>query len=211
MLKRVDVLNFRGLRNVSVDLEPLTVLAGPNSSGKSSFLAALSPDQPKASDFWHHDWSTEVSLHLRGAGYNHAFSWRHPTPNTFVGNWGEKRPYAFQMLRLDVSAMREINQAQPTSQLSSNGGSLASLIGSFKSGQRADLAAEVCSLIPVFRNVDHQLAGHGTISIQFQDRWNDQVWYSPGEVSDGTMLVTAFLALRYQQPLPTLIAIEELE
>ena len=41
MLKRVQIQNFRCLRNVSVPLRPLTVLIGPNDSGKSVFLLAL--------------------------------------------------------------------------------------------------------------------------------------------------------------------------
>lgn len=41
---KIRLRNFRGLKEVSLDLKPLTVLLGPNSSGKSSFsnpLAAL--------------------------------------------------------------------------------------------------------------------------------------------------------------------------
>ena len=41
MLERIKVKNFRCLRNVTVPLRPLTVLVGPNDSGKSAFLMAL--------------------------------------------------------------------------------------------------------------------------------------------------------------------------
>ncbi len=41
MLERVKIQNFRCLRRVEVPLRPLTVLIGPNDSGKSAFLAAL--------------------------------------------------------------------------------------------------------------------------------------------------------------------------
>ena len=41
MLSHISIKNFRSLRDVSVDLRPLTVLVGPNDSGKSSFLSAL--------------------------------------------------------------------------------------------------------------------------------------------------------------------------
>jgi predicted ATPase len=40
-ITKVHVQGFRSLENVLVNLEPLTVLVGPNSSGKSSFLDAL--------------------------------------------------------------------------------------------------------------------------------------------------------------------------
>jgi predicted ATPase len=40
-LKRVEFENFMSLRNVSVDLEPLTIFIGPNASGKSAILKGL--------------------------------------------------------------------------------------------------------------------------------------------------------------------------
>ena len=41
MLKRVHITGFKSLSDVEVQLEPLTVLFGPNASGKSNFLDAL--------------------------------------------------------------------------------------------------------------------------------------------------------------------------
>ncbi len=41
MLNRVRVAGFRSLRDVSLDLTPVTVLIGPNGAGKSNFLWAL--------------------------------------------------------------------------------------------------------------------------------------------------------------------------
>ena len=41
MLKRVHIRGFKSLADVEVQLEPLTVLFGPNASGKSNFLDAL--------------------------------------------------------------------------------------------------------------------------------------------------------------------------
>lgn len=41
MLTRIEVRNFRNLRDVKVNLSPFMVLVGPNGSGKSSLLDAL--------------------------------------------------------------------------------------------------------------------------------------------------------------------------
>lgn len=41
-LDKVHIKNFLSLRNVTLPLKPLTVLVGPNASGKSNFLRALS-------------------------------------------------------------------------------------------------------------------------------------------------------------------------
>lgn len=40
-LKRIRVAGFRSLRDVTLELTPVTVLIGPNGSGKSNLLGAL--------------------------------------------------------------------------------------------------------------------------------------------------------------------------
>lgn len=51
MLKQVQFQNFKCLRDVTVDLTPLTVLIGPNNAGKSSFLQAIRYVQQAAVGF----------------------------------------------------------------------------------------------------------------------------------------------------------------
>lgn len=41
MLERVSVRNFKSLRDASFNLKPITLLIGPNNSGKSSFISLL--------------------------------------------------------------------------------------------------------------------------------------------------------------------------
>src|SRR2546422_4053167 len=41
MLNRLTIKNFRCFRSVDVPLRPLTILIGPNDSGKSAFLTAV--------------------------------------------------------------------------------------------------------------------------------------------------------------------------
>lgn len=41
MLDRIEIVNFRCLRSVKVPLRPLTILVGPNDSGKSALLTAI--------------------------------------------------------------------------------------------------------------------------------------------------------------------------
>src|SRR5436853_5887640 len=41
MLKRVKIQGYKSLADVEVQLQPLSVLFGPNASGKSNFLDAL--------------------------------------------------------------------------------------------------------------------------------------------------------------------------
>ena len=41
MITRLEVDGFKSLRDFAVDLEPCTVLVGPNSAGKSNIMDAL--------------------------------------------------------------------------------------------------------------------------------------------------------------------------
>ena len=68
MIDRLRVENFKCLRDVAINFAPLTVLIGPNDSGKSSLLDALfllgqSTRQPLI----HHP-PPENSVFVRGVG-----------------------------------------------------------------------------------------------------------------------------------------------
>ena len=64
------IQNFRCFRSVKVPLKPLSVLIGPNDSGKSSFLSAIhhlareGAGFPDVNNFWNHD--TTLPLVLTG-------------------------------------------------------------------------------------------------------------------------------------------------
>lgn len=69
MLTHVTIKNFRCLRDVSVPLKPLTVLVGPNDSGKSVFLTAMQAlcnARPlyKRVDHWRWDASHEIEMFI---------------------------------------------------------------------------------------------------------------------------------------------------
>jgi predicted ATPase len=58
VIQMVKISNFRGLKDVNVRLRPLTVLIGPNDSGKTSFLEAiflrLKREKFQKTDSWLH-------------------------------------------------------------------------------------------------------------------------------------------------------------
>lgn len=67
VLYEFQIRNFRCLRDVTVPLRPLTVLIGPNDSGKSAFLDAIGHliDQGRKfsnADFWRGDRSSQIRL-----------------------------------------------------------------------------------------------------------------------------------------------------
>nr|WP_293840688.1 AAA family ATPase [uncultured Arsenicibacter sp.] len=51
MLKRVSIQNFKSLKNVSLDLQKVNLLIGPNNSGKTNFLKALEFVKERYNDF----------------------------------------------------------------------------------------------------------------------------------------------------------------
>jgi predicted ATPase len=65
VIRRVRIQNFRALKDVSVELRPLTVLVGPNDSGKTSFLEAIYRKLSSVSsdeDFWRGSNQPQVDL-----------------------------------------------------------------------------------------------------------------------------------------------------
>ena len=67
MLKSVKIINYRCLRRVSVPLRPLTVLVGPNDSGKTTLLYAVhsligQKTPGEATDHWRCDSKNDVLL-----------------------------------------------------------------------------------------------------------------------------------------------------
>jgi predicted ATPase len=71
VLERVEIQNFRCLRKVKAPLRPLTVLIGPNDSGKSAFLAALkclADASLEPGDYWRLDSANAVTVRAVAPG-----------------------------------------------------------------------------------------------------------------------------------------------
>jgi predicted ATPase len=208
VLKRVAIVNYRALRKVQIQLSPLTAFVGPNASGKSSLLRAFSPAGVTTSDAWRQTLGLEVSFHWwadNGSGAVSTHANRH-------GNW-PNRPYSFQTLKLELDQLRAPQTVAAATALTERGANLTNLFESLPRVEKANVARELCGLVPVFQDVDTIVpqGQQGTKEFRFQDRWEPNVWYRANDVSDGTMLVLAFLLLRYQTPAPTLLAIEDPE
>lgn len=55
MLQRVSIQNFKSLKDVTLDLQKVNLLIGPNNSGKTNFLKALESFQLIANNKWAND------------------------------------------------------------------------------------------------------------------------------------------------------------
>lgn len=207
MIRRLTIENFRCLRAVTLGLEPLTVFVGANASGKSSVFAALAADfTPEA--LWSRDLQRSISVRVertsgadeqRYTSVGAQSTMGTPTfPNTMV-------------LQLDLEQLRRSNQLQQMTRLATNGYGIANVFATLTRKDQDEVAQSFCALVPMFADVAARPISAGNHRIVFQDRWNPTVWYEPDQVSDGSMLLLAFLLLPYQAPAPDVIAIEEPE
>jgi predicted ATPase len=215
VIRTVHFKNFRSLRDVELTLEPLTVLVGPNSSGKTTVLEGLQPRHDfNLSDLWRQERSTSLSIQWSYDDGLMASVVYDPKPVSradLLNGAGVRGMHQYQSISLDLDALRQENVLAGANLLNPNGENLANVFYSLGRKQQSDVAQELCRLVPMFSDVDLQPTSNGRHRLRFQDRWAPGLWFSPTQVSDGTMLLLAFLVLQYQNPAPDLITIEEPE
>ena len=205
MIERFRVQNFRCLRDVSLRLGPLTALVGPNASGKSALLDALACSKIQGRDVWRRC-SSEIRLGVPG-GWGQQLPI--PSQETVVAI---QRPYTALKVRLDPDRCRTRKEASEVVSLDTNGSNLTNLLASLPRRTQASVADALGALVPPVADVDVRPTRQaGKLELRFQDRWDPKVWYRPAEVSDGTMLVLAYLTLQHLDPPVDLLAIEEPE
>ncbi len=210
MLEEAKFSNYRCLRDCSISFGPLTVLVGPNASGKSSVLAGIDPARViSQDDAWRAKETPprEVEVRLR-FGDN-----RYITKT--IGGSSRQGKWLFdplsQGLHLDLNSLRSSNQVQEATRLAPNGGNLTNVFATLTRKQQIELIDTYTKLVPAFSDVNQRPLTTGNLHLTFQDRWKPDLWYAASAVSDGSMLILAFLVLQYQHPQVDLITIEEPE
>jgi len=201
MLEEIRIQNSRCLRDVTLQLSPVTVLVGPNASGKSAILKLLNGDGGTP---WR-----------KGKG-DPDIQWK-AKPRTWLGSgaqsWQNFRNRArkhHQMLHLQVEKLRSENKLQETVSLNAVGDNLTNAFYTLSRKQQIALSEQFCQLIPVFQDVDTRPTSNGRHKLVFQDAYSD-TWFDPAEVSDGSMLVLAYLTLQHAERKVRLVCIEEPE
>lgn len=212
MLKRVHIKNFRCLRDVELELEPLTILVGPNASGKSAILDALDASSSYSGE--HNKWQHEDDLEIQRR-------FEDEEGNVYVpyDSSGSQQTNGLnlsgndtcQKLQLDLDALRSTNEAEKAPKLRKDGANLTNVFSTLSRDEQIAVRDEFCELVPVFSDVDVEPVTSGNLQLRFHDRWKDDVVYTPEQVSDGTMLMLAFLVLQYQKSAPEIVAVEEPE
>jgi predicted ATPase len=210
VIRQVHFKNFRCLRDVELTLEPLTVLVGPNSSGKTTVLDGLRPREVLShEDLWQQK-DDAAAVHWVYSDNTRQIAWHKVPPSIHQYRYVPQK-HSLQSLTLDLNALRSNNLLNNEVRLSSNGSNLTNVFGTLTRQQQSAVAQELCRLVPMFRDVDLDPVSNGNHRLRFQDRWNPELWFAPKQVSDGTMLMLAFIVLQYQNPPVDLITIEEPE
>lgn len=200
MITKIHIENFRCIRELEMDLEPLTVLVGPNASGKSTVLAALALQR----------WQGHDRGNLTKIARIVFYDEQGEAAQNRAQLEGPRAPRA-QHFQLELQAMRRANTVQKAPLLASDGGDLANAFATLPRRKQGEVATELVRLVDSLGDVDVRPTNPGKHHLVFQDRWNEHRWFSPNEVSDGTMLVLAFLVLQHQEKRPSIICLEEPE
>jgi predicted ATPase len=174
-------------------------------------LQALDPTAMIApTDYWRH--SKEAPWFELAFADGPTLATPTPFKSAAKANYAVFQRYTYQLLHLDLGLLRQLNRVQRALALAPSGDNLANVVATLTRKHQAALAEELCRVVPVFNDLDVQpIDTGGHHNLRFQDRWDHSVWYQPQEVSDGTMLLTAYLTIRYQEPPVGLLAIEEPE
>lgn len=204
MIRQLRVQNFRCLRDVSVDLGPLTVFVGPNGSGKTAFADVLAPQRAAVeSDFWCKDAPFMRLSWERANGDSSDLEVKQPGTPFHVHRLQSRR----QLLR--PASLKRHNLIQEAEGLDPTGENLVSAFDTLTRKSEQAFVAEFCALVPYYRDVLAKPSEKGHKRLVFQDRWHESLWFEPNEVSDGTILAFAFLFLARHQPDVELMVIED--
>lgn len=205
-IRSVHIENYRCLLDVEIEFSPLTVLVGPNASGKSAVLDSLEPAlEISTQELWRQQRDRVFrrrGVLVDGSSFDHTIG---------VESRWDSPQWSLLRLQLSPSSLREPNQVREAKYLAPTGENLANVFATLPRKAQQSVADRLRELIPLYQDVHHRPLRGGDHRLVFQDRWNSSIWYEASHVSDGTILLLAFLTLGHMSEPPDMIAIEEPE
>ncbi len=217
MLSTVTIKSFRCLRSVSVPLKPLTVLIGPNDSGKSAFLTALKHLAGRRAvqqiDFWRSDPAT--AARITGSTRNGEVAIHDGTvvgaPKAAIE---EIHPVAFYIL--PAEGVRLLGSGLPDSAgppvIDTAGEQIPALLDYFLRRDRDRFNAVVAAMkkrVPGLADIHVGTPDPAKRRVDLE--LEEGLVLPPEKVSVGVRLLLFFVALAYHPSPPRLILLEEPE
>lgn len=224
MISNIRIHNYRGLRNISVSVAPLTVLIGPNNSGKTSFLRAIERAAQVVSnphvrispeDHWRGNLQAPVSMQIDVCTINELAT--HPGQGIYAKNGTSPQfvPVSFFRLPYDVKMTATgfvESQGISEARLGASGENVAAMADYMLRRSRANfdaMEAEARQLIPGLQSLS---VSTPTAQSRRLDLVMEEGWEMPADnASSGVRLLLFFLALTHRPEPPRTILIEEPE
>ncbi|UCE61499.1 MAG: AAA family ATPase [Phycisphaerales bacterium] len=214
MLQRIQIRNFRCLREVDVPLRPLTVLIGPNDSGKSAFMEVISQTAvgdiaPTVLDCWRGD--KQFRVEVNGQADEGVFRCPYgnpkilPSPNPFL-------PFAFFVLPSDGVQMASAGYPDTgrAPDIGQEGTMIPALLDHLLRRDRNRFSAVISALqalIPGFEGLEIGTPDASRRQVDLVIEGGLRIPASMASV--GVRLMFFFVALAFHPKPPRLILIEE--
>jgi predicted ATPase len=233
MINRLRIQRFKCLRDVEMTFEPLTVLIGPNDSGKSSILQALriagkllgSKIEPRAfASTWRRyvSWQTvaeAIAWEIEGRIGQEAVKTSLELSNRGIKSSGpstELSSFAFgtsRVHRFDPAALRRASAPKKDQELGATGSNLAAVLNDMLSGPDIETRAAINrTLHESFDGLSgvHTRAARtvGARRIAYSVAGKEKLEVGAEAVSDGALLLTAYLTLVYSETADILLVEE---
>ena len=222
MLRAVRIENFRCLQRVDVPLRPLTVLIGPNDSGKSAFLAALrwfvDGFGLRPEDFWRCQKNLLMMVHTETSGMSGGFT-SQGNVIAMIGS-GEPmrttlRPAGFYQLPSQGVPMRSsgiTDRPGKPPPLGQDGSNLPAFLDYLLRRDRDRFFQILAALRELVRGIEDVRISTPEPSERRVELVIENGLEIPAEdASTGVRLMLFFIALAYHPSPPKLILIEEPE
>jgi len=218
LIQRVEIKNIKCLRHVTVDLEPLTVLIGKNDTGKSSFLDALfqcawrlarrGRRLPAATELVSHGENPNratIDLAFPAESIQISLGEAGPRPGRNLLP-DVQPPYRLEAPKLRSAAVVGALEKKP---LPPDGSDLAAAIDRLPTSRFVELQNQFCARIPMVEEIVFDSPQKGQKRVCFDVMNAGRL--SASQMSDGAMLLLAYLTIIHDENAPKLIMIEEPE
>ncbi len=219
MLTSVHLKNYKSFVDATVQLAPLTVLIGANGSGKSNFLDALRFCQfiaiQTTAKLRKFDSEIDQNFRLCLTGNELSLVVERKSPAELIGmtGGGEKEFFAaMHTFELDPKQLASYAPRKGSPEMDARGEGFARLVHAIctNKNHKQTYLDWLAELRPdQITDVEAKEGANDDLLFRLQE--HGKSWIAAPSLSDGTLRFAALAALLFQEPIPSLICIEEIE